>query len=53
MRAKSRVTDGTPDSMARRETLELVRGYYNITDPKVSQIVYQLVTQLGKSESSE
>ena len=43
----------SPDSMARRETLELVRGYYNITDPKVSQIVYQLVTQLGKSESSE
>ncbi len=43
----------SPDSMARRETLELVRGYYNITDPKVSQIVYQLVTQLGKIDSSD
>ncbi len=43
----------SPDSMARRETLELVRGYYNISDPKVSQIVYQLVTQLGKVESND
>ena len=37
------------DPMAKRETLELVRSYYKITDPKVRRRVFELTKQLGKS----
>ena len=37
------------DPMAKRETLELVRSYYKITDPKVRRSVLALTKQLGKS----
>ena len=37
------------DPMAKRETLELVRSYYKITDPQVRRRVFELTKQLGKS----
>ncbi|NQU72765.1 MAG: helix-turn-helix transcriptional regulator [Rhodospirillales bacterium] len=37
------------DPMAKRETLELVRAYYKITDPKVRRRVFELVKALGKT----
>jgi transcriptional regulator with XRE-family HTH domain len=37
------------DPMAKRETLELIRSYYKITDPKVRRRVFELTKQLGKS----
>lgn len=37
------------DPMAKRETLELVRGYYKITDPRVRRRVFELVKALGKT----
>ena len=37
------------DPMAKRETLELVRSYYKITDAKVRKRVFELVKALGKS----
>ena len=39
------------DPMAKRETLELVRSYYKIKDPKVRRRVFELTKQLGKSFS--
>jgi Helix-turn-helix len=35
------------DAMGRRETLELVRAYYNITEPLVRQTVYALAKSLA------
>ena len=35
------------DTMARRETLELVRAYYRITDPDQRRRVYELVKSMG------
>ena len=34
-------------TMDRRETLELVRAYYRIADPKRRQVIYDLVTNLS------
>lgn len=48
--------DGTPSSPAadregemlnRRETLELIRAYYRITDPKTRRKVYELVKSMA------
>ena len=39
------------DPMAKRETLELVRSYYKIKDPKVRRRIFDLTKQLGKSFS--
>jgi len=39
------------DPMAKRETLELVRSYYKISDPRVRRRVFELTKQLGKSSS--
>jgi transcriptional regulator with XRE-family HTH domain len=36
-----------PDPMVRRETLELVRAYYNIEDADVRKRVYELIKGLG------
>ena len=33
--------------MTKRETLELVRAYYNITDPQVRKRVYELAKALA------
>ncbi len=36
-----------PDPMSRRETLELIRAYYRITDPRVRKRVFELTKSLG------
>ena len=39
------------DPMAKRETLELVRAYYRITDPRVRKRVFELTKSLAKAEA--
>ena len=41
--------DGDP--MVRRETLELVRAYYKITDPRVRKRIYELVKAVSQKAS--
>jgi len=41
----------TDDALNRRETLELVRAYYRITDPAVRKRVFDLIKSMGPSES--
>ena len=36
-----------PDPMAKRETLELVRAYYKITDPHVRKRLFEMTKALG------
>jgi transcriptional regulator with XRE-family HTH domain len=49
MNAKSLpVVDDEKDSMARRETLELVRAYYKIRDPAVRKRLRELVGSVAK-----
>ncbi len=38
------------DTLSRRETLELVRAYYRITDPSVRKRVFDLIKSMGPSE---
>ncbi len=38
------------DAMNRRETLELVRAYYRITDPAVRKRVFELIKSMGPAE---
>jgi len=40
-----------PDPLARRETLELVRAYYRIADPKVRKRLFELTKALANSSS--
>ncbi len=48
----SEMHDGfTDDALNRRETLELVRAYYRITDPAVRKRVFDLIKSMGPSES--
>lgn len=37
------------DPMAKRETLELVRAYYRIADPRVRKRVFEMVKAIGRS----
>ncbi len=39
------------DSMNRRETLELVRAYYRITDPAVRKRVFDLIKSMGPTDN--
>jgi len=39
----------TADPMARRETLELVRAYYKIEDPKVRKRVFELTKSIANA----
>ena len=39
------------DTLNRRETLELVRAYYRITDPAVRKRVFDLIKSMGPVES--
>jgi len=41
------------DVLARRETLELVRAFYKISDPKVRAQVYSLAKSLAKASEDE
>jgi transcriptional regulator with XRE-family HTH domain len=48
----SDMQDGfTDDALNRRETLELVRAYYRITDPAVRKRVFDLIKTMGPAES--
>jgi transcriptional regulator with XRE-family HTH domain len=42
-----------PDPLARRETLELVRAYYRITDEQVRKRLFELTKTLAKAEDAE
>ncbi len=42
-----------PDPMATRETLELVRAYYKITDPEIRKRLYELTKTLGAAASKD
>ena len=39
------------DPLSRRETLELVRAYYKITDPRVRKRLFELAKALAKAEA--
>jgi transcriptional regulator with XRE-family HTH domain len=41
----------TDDALNRRETLELVRAYYRITEPAVRKRVFDLIKSMGPAES--
>lgn len=41
------------DPMAKRETLDLVRAYYQITEPSVRKRVFELVKALARAESAD
>ncbi len=41
------------DEMARRETMELARAYYRITDPGVRKRMFNLVKSVGKVMAGE
>lgn len=40
------------DSMTKRETLELVRAYYRITDPQLRKRIFELTKSLASSSDS-
>lgn len=42
-----------PDPLTRRETLELVRAYYRISDPQVRKRLFELTKSLGSAEETE
>lgn len=42
---------GGDDSLNRRETLELVRAYYRITEPSVRKRVFELIKSMGPPEA--
>ncbi len=42
-----------PDPMAKRETLELVRAYYKVSDPRVRKRLYELTKALGGATSKD
>lgn len=42
---------GMDDTLNRRETLELVRAYYRITDPAVRKRVFDLIKSMGPIEA--
>ncbi len=42
-----------PDPIAKRETLELVRAYYKITDPEIRKRLFKLTKALGAAASKD
>jgi transcriptional regulator with XRE-family HTH domain len=42
-----------PDPLTRRETLELVRAYYRISDPQIRKRLFELTKSLGAIEDSD
>ncbi len=42
-----------PNPMARRETLELVRAYYKISDPKIRKRLFELAKAAGAAASKD
>lgn len=45
-------SDQSEDSLRKRETMDLVRAYYRITDPAMRKRMFDLVKSLGLSDSS-
>ena len=45
--------DYKPDTLAKRETLELVRAYYRIKSPRVRKKVFDLAKTLGRTEDAD
>ena len=41
---------GADEALNRRETLELVRAYYRITEPAVRKRVFELIKSMGPPE---
>ncbi len=41
------------DPLARRETLELVRAYYKITDPRVRKRLFELTKSVAKADTDD
>lgn len=46
---EERVVEFEPDPMAKRETLELVRAYYRITDPGVRKRLFELTKAVANN----
>lgn len=46
---EERVVEFEPDPMAKRETLELVRAYYRITDPSVRKRLFELTKAVANN----
>lgn len=44
------IAQGESELLYRRETLELIRAYYRIHDPKTRRKVYELVKSMAESE---
>ena len=42
-----------PDPMAKRETLELVRVYYKITNPQVRKRLFEMIKALGAASENQ
>ena len=42
---------GADEALNRRETLELVRAYYRITEPSVRKRVFELIKSMGPAET--
>ena len=42
-----------PDPMAKRETLELVRAYYRITDPALRKRLFELIKSIARGVQDE
>lgn len=47
------VEAGDPDPMTKRETLELVRAYYKITDAKVRKRLFEMTKALAAAAAGE
>ena len=47
--SKMQKATAEPDPLAKRETLELVRAYYKITEPRVRKRVFELTKAIGKA----
>ena len=44
------MASASDDTMSRRETLELVRAYYRITDPNIRKRMLDLIKSMGPTE---
>ena len=51
--SETKAPDYETETLAKRETLELVRAYYKIRSPKVRKRVFELAKALAKGEEDE
>lgn len=51
--AEEQATFGEEDPMTKKETLELIRSYYKISDPKIAKQIFDLVKTLAKTASTD